>query len=174
MNSEADLIRWGLRTPRGAAIAGILFPSDAPVRNQNGRGIHDLDLYDLVTTGIVPRWTAFLGFALDLTLLLSNGTINGILLVFPLWVLSIRVHILIDNCKGDLNRTTLSNSSTPCHPSYLPSATFEPHNLLCTSSFLQVAVAKAPRTPPNITPELSWGRFRYSPRTSRESGFGLP
>jgi hypothetical protein len=31
---------------------------------------------------------------------LSNGTINGILLVFPLWVLSISVHILIDNLRG--------------------------------------------------------------------------
>ena len=51
-------------------------------------------------TGILPRWMAFLGFALALPLPLSNGTINGILLVFPLWVLSISVHILIDNLRG--------------------------------------------------------------------------
>jgi len=51
-------------------------------------------------TGIVPRWMAFLGFALALVLLLSVGTIQSILLVFPLWVLLISVHILIDNFRG--------------------------------------------------------------------------
>jgi hypothetical protein len=51
-------------------------------------------------TGIVPRWMAFLGFALALTLLLSVGTFQSILLVFPLWVLLISVHILIDNLRG--------------------------------------------------------------------------
>ena len=61
-------------------------------------------------TGIVPRWMAFLGFALALALLLSNGTINGLLLVFPLWVLSISVHILIDNSQG--RPETAAGSST--------------------------------------------------------------
>ena len=51
-------------------------------------------------TGIVPRWMAFLGFALALVLLLSVGTIQSILLVFPLWVLVISLHILIDNLRG--------------------------------------------------------------------------
>jgi hypothetical protein len=51
-------------------------------------------------TGIVPRWMAYLGFALALMLLLSVGTIEWILLVFPLWVLSISVYILIDNFRG--------------------------------------------------------------------------
>ena len=61
-------------------------------------------------TGIVPRWMAFLGFALALALLLSNGTINGLLLVFPLWVVSISVHILIDNSQG--RPETAAGSST--------------------------------------------------------------
>jgi len=51
-------------------------------------------------TGIVPRWMAFLGFGLALVLLLSVGTIQSILLVFPLWVLLISLHILIDNFRG--------------------------------------------------------------------------
>jgi hypothetical protein len=51
-------------------------------------------------TRIVPRWMAFLGFALALILLLSVGTIEWILLVFPLWVLSISIYILIDNFRG--------------------------------------------------------------------------
>jgi hypothetical protein len=51
-------------------------------------------------TGIVPRWMAFLGFALALLLLLTVGTIDLILLVFPLWVLSMSIYILIDNFGG--------------------------------------------------------------------------
>jgi hypothetical protein len=50
-------------------------------------------------TGIVPRWMAFLGFGLALLLLLSVGTIPWILMVFPLWVLSISVYVLIDNLR---------------------------------------------------------------------------
>jgi len=224
VNSEADLIRWGLRTPRAAAIAGILFsllltasmllirtsiPADplagaADVINHSkrialalnmlpfagisflwfvgvlrdrvgkredrffatvffgsallflgmifaagavaagiirllgsgslmGPGVYALGrigiyqvmhLYAIrmagvfmiststisLRTGIVPRWMAFLGFALALALLLSNGTINGLLLVFPLWVLSISVHILIDNSQG--RPETAAGSST--------------------------------------------------------------
>ena len=51
-------------------------------------------------TRIVPRWMAFLGFPLALTLLLTVGTIDWILLVFPLWVFSISVYILIDNLRA--------------------------------------------------------------------------
>ena len=51
-------------------------------------------------TRIVPRWMAFLGFALALILLLSVGVIQWILLVFPLWVLSMSIYILIDNFRG--------------------------------------------------------------------------
>jgi hypothetical protein len=51
-------------------------------------------------TGIVPRWMAYLGYALALVLLLSVGAIRSILLVFPLWVLLISVHVLIDNFSG--------------------------------------------------------------------------
>jgi len=50
-------------------------------------------------TRIVPRWMAFLGYALALVLLLSVGVVRSILLVFPLWVLSISVYILIDNLR---------------------------------------------------------------------------
>ena len=51
-------------------------------------------------TRIVPRWMAFLGYALALALLLSVGTVHGILLVFPLWMLAISVYILIDNFRA--------------------------------------------------------------------------
>ena len=51
-------------------------------------------------TRILPRWMPFLGYALALILLLSVGTIEWILLVFPLWVLLISVYILIENLRG--------------------------------------------------------------------------
>jgi hypothetical protein len=51
-------------------------------------------------TQILPRWMALLGYVLALALLLSVGTVQWIPLVFPLWVLLISVHILIQNLLG--------------------------------------------------------------------------
>jgi len=51
-------------------------------------------------TRILPRWMPFLGYALALMLLVSVGTIEWILMVFPLWVLLISAYILIENVRG--------------------------------------------------------------------------
>lgn len=51
-------------------------------------------------TGFIARAFAFLGYGLALLLLLSGRSLDGILLVFPLWVLLISLYILIDNLKG--------------------------------------------------------------------------
>ena len=51
-------------------------------------------------TGIIPRWMAFLGLGLALFLLLSLGFLYWVPLVFPLWVLLISVHILLENLGG--------------------------------------------------------------------------
>jgi hypothetical protein len=48
-------------------------------------------------TGIVPRWMAILGLVLALFLLLSTGFFYWAPLIFPLWVLLISVHILLEN-----------------------------------------------------------------------------
>jgi hypothetical protein len=50
-------------------------------------------------TGIIPRWMAYLGLALALFLLLSMGFFYWAPLIFPLWVLLISVHILLENLK---------------------------------------------------------------------------
>jgi hypothetical protein len=50
-------------------------------------------------TRIFPRWMAYLGYALAAILLISVGTIEWIPLVFPLWVLLISIHILIENLR---------------------------------------------------------------------------
>jgi hypothetical protein len=52
-----------------------------------------------IRTGIIPRWMAFLGYAMALLLLLSVGYLYWIPLVFPVWVLLVSVHILLANLK---------------------------------------------------------------------------
>jgi len=51
-------------------------------------------------TGFIARWITFFGYAVALLLLFSSRYIEGILLVFPLWVFLISIHILIDNFHG--------------------------------------------------------------------------
>jgi hypothetical protein len=48
---------------------------------------------------LMPRWMAFLGYALALLLLLSIGYIAWISVVFPLWVLLLSVFILVENYR---------------------------------------------------------------------------
>ncbi len=48
-------------------------------------------------TGFLARWIAFLGYLLALLLLFSGRHIEGILIVFPVWVLLISFYILVDN-----------------------------------------------------------------------------
>ena len=50
-------------------------------------------------TDIFKRWMAFLGIALALLLLLSVGYLYWIILVFPLWVLTISIDILLVNLR---------------------------------------------------------------------------
>jgi hypothetical protein len=51
-------------------------------------------------TGFIARWIAFLGYAVAVLLLLSSRYIEGILLVFPLWVLLVSLHILVGDLRG--------------------------------------------------------------------------
>ena len=53
----------------------------------------------LTKVGFIARWIAFLGYIFALLLLFSSRHIEGILLVFPLWVLLISLSILIDNLR---------------------------------------------------------------------------
>lgn len=60
----------------------------------------------LLRSAIVPRWIAFLGYALGAILLISIGVISWISLVFPLWVFLISVAILLENpVRGAPTRT---------------------------------------------------------------------
>ncbi len=56
-------------------------------------------------TGFIARWIAFTGYALALLLLLSGRNIEGILMVFPLWVLLVSLYILFRNLRGESQAT---------------------------------------------------------------------
>ncbi|MGB8329362.1 MAG: hypothetical protein WCE62_04480 [Polyangiales bacterium] len=51
----------------------------------------------VLRTGFIARWIAWPGYAVALLLLLSSRYIEGVLLVFPVWVLLISFYILIGN-----------------------------------------------------------------------------
>ncbi|WP_263367855.1 hypothetical protein [Edaphobacter bradus] len=53
-------------------------------------------------TRILPRWIAFLGYALAVILLLGVGSVNWIVIVFPLWVALISGCILIQDRQSRL------------------------------------------------------------------------
>ncbi|WP_035989862.1 hypothetical protein [Leptolyngbya sp. KIOST-1] len=51
-------------------------------------------------TGVIPRWTAWLGFGFAAIMLLRIGYINSlgwVMLLFPLWVLLVSLHILTES-----------------------------------------------------------------------------
>jgi hypothetical protein len=59
-------------------------------------------------TRVVPRWMALLGYGLALILLLSAGSVNWLASVFPLWVLLISGHILIQDRFPNADRAALN------------------------------------------------------------------
>ena len=63
-----------------------------------------------IRIGILPRWMAFLGYALGLFLLLSIGRFGWAPLVFPLWTLVISVYVLFVNfrTRGVQDRTAIA------------------------------------------------------------------
>ncbi len=55
-----------------------------------------------IRNGIIPRWIAWLGFALALIMVLRLGQLERIawiILSFPAWVLLVSIYILIDNYR---------------------------------------------------------------------------
>jgi hypothetical protein len=53
----------------------------------------------VIYTGIAPRWTAMLGYALALILLIGSYFSTWPIVVLPLWVLLLSVIILLDNIR---------------------------------------------------------------------------
>jgi hypothetical protein len=53
-----------------------------------------------VRTRVMPRWLAFLTYALALVLLVSIGSSLWVTLIFPGWVAIVSVHILVSNLRS--------------------------------------------------------------------------
>jgi hypothetical protein len=60
-----------------------------------------------VRTGMLPRWMAWLGYALALVLLLTISSFSWVALVFPGWVFVISVYILVENLRGKPSAVSL-------------------------------------------------------------------
>jgi hypothetical protein len=48
---------------------------------------------------VMPRWMALLGYLLALILLVVISHLTWVIVLFPLWILLISVHILIENYR---------------------------------------------------------------------------
>jgi hypothetical protein len=53
----------------------------------DGGRVHDRHLHACAAHRIIARWLALLGYALAIVLLFSSRSMDGIMLLFPLWVL---------------------------------------------------------------------------------------
>ena len=86
LNSGAYDLAWAeihrLTTIYATKMAGVFMISTSTIFMQ---------------TRVVPRWMAMLGYALALVLLLSATSLNWLAAVFPLWVLVISGHVLIQD-----------------------------------------------------------------------------
>jgi hypothetical protein len=54
----------------------------------------------ILRTGVMPRWTALLGYVLALILLLTITAFNWVSSIFPVWVFLISVYILIEGLRS--------------------------------------------------------------------------
>ena len=50
-------------------------------------------------TGIAPRWVAYLGFALALSLLFGSSYFSWVFVAFPFWVFLISICLLTDEFR---------------------------------------------------------------------------
>jgi hypothetical protein len=55
----------------------------------------------VIYTGIAPRWIAYIGFLLALTVLIGGQYVGWSLAVLPVWVLLISGYILMDNLSSE-------------------------------------------------------------------------
>jgi hypothetical protein len=51
----------------------------------------------VIYAGLAPRWIAYIGFLMAMTVLIGGHYIGWSLAILPVWVLMISVHILMDN-----------------------------------------------------------------------------
>ncbi|MEW6360214.1 MAG: hypothetical protein AB1696_28030, partial [Planctomycetota bacterium] len=81
-------VPWATKRKRNGLVDRQKSPTKSPKK------FHLKLVARQIRTGMIPRWMAFLGYALALLLLLSIGYFYWIPLAFPLWVLLVSAHIL--------------------------------------------------------------------------------
>jgi MFS family permease len=64
-------------------------------------------------TGFVPRYMALIGQLLALVLLLASSYLDWSFFIFPLWVLMISTHILVDNFHGHAREIPKKDGKLP-------------------------------------------------------------
>ena len=66
-----------------------------------------------ITTHLVARWIAYLGYASAVFLLVGSSYLDWVLFIFPAWVLIVSLHILIDNLWGP-NHAAAADGGQAC------------------------------------------------------------
>ena len=105
--TAGGLIRVLLNTPESLLHTGAYVLGRAQVyqtMNVYGSKMAGVFMFStstiLLRTMIVPRWIAFVGYALGTVLLLSVGIFVWVSLVFPLWVFLVSTAILLEHPPG--------------------------------------------------------------------------
>jgi hypothetical protein len=53
----------------------------------------------LIYTNLAPRWIVFVGYVLAVLLLFGGYYVGWVFVLFPLWILVLSVHIMLENSK---------------------------------------------------------------------------
>src|SRR5437762_720486 len=118
MKQQVVSTRQALKTPRAAAVAGIIFAvlfttsivlmrlaimyTITNVYAIRMAGVFMIALGTIwIRTRVMPRVFVFLTYALALVLLVSGNLTLWLNLVFPAWVFAISVYILIVSLRGE-------------------------------------------------------------------------
>ncbi len=109
------LTTWGTMPARAVESGVFRFARTTVFQLINGYGMRMAGVFMITTstlairTGIFPRPTAFLGYALALLLLLGSGRLPWVPMAFPAWTLLVSVQILVANFR----RGSARPSGTP-------------------------------------------------------------
>ena len=72
----------------------------------------------IIRTGFTARWTAILGYAVGLTVLLASQSFSWTLFLFPIWVLTVSVTILVQQWRLAEPETVACDDASP--PPFVP------------------------------------------------------
>ena len=102
---KSNILMYGIYTYSRAVMFQIL-----NIYTIRMEGVFMISLGTIwLRTGLMHRGWAFLSYALALILLLSISLSSWVTVIFPLWVLTISITILIKNLRGKLAEAAAAN-----------------------------------------------------------------